>query len=417
MSEYSLFTSESVSDGHPDKLADQVSDALLDALLAKDPDARVAIETLVTNGLVVIAGEVRSAAYSGLDVRGIARRTMSDVGYVDARWGLDASACGVLNTVGGQSPEIAAKVDAAKGKAQGAGDQGMMFGYASNEMNAVAADRRGGYELMPAPISLAHGLMRRHAELRRPGAKPHLAWLGPDAKSQVTVRYDRDGRPLGIDTVVLSAQYDPETGPKQEQERHAALCKHIVEPVVQLLPKQWTRETRYLFNPGGAFTIGGPAADCGLTGRKIIVDTYGGMARHGGGAFSGKDPSKVDRSAAYLCRYIAKHVVHCGLADRCEVQLSFAIGQPKPVSVSVDTFGTGRLSDPELTERVRCSFCDLLTPAEFIDELSLKRPIYRDTAAFGHFGRPEFPWERIDESRCQALLNESAEPVAASAAG
>ena len=406
MSEHRQFTSESVSPGHPDKLADKISDAVLDALIRQDSGARVAVETMVTPGLVIIGGEVRSPAYAGLDLPDIARGVICDAGYVRAELGMDGRACGVIDAVNKQSPEIAQKVDAKDGKPQGAGDQGMMFGYASNEMERCGLDATSmGYESMPLPISLAHALTRRHAELRKLGDKSPLAWLRPDAKSQVTVRYGDDGLPTRIDAVVLSTQHDPSVSVK---ELRAGVKKHIIDPALRLLPGKWLTKTRHLINPGGSFALGGPAADCGLTGRKIIVDSYGGMCRHGGGAFSGKDPSKVDRSAAYLCRWIAKHIVSCKelAVNRCEVQLSYAIGEAEPGSVSVDTYGAldSRQQD-RLADRVRGTFP--LAPAQFIKEMGLARSAakwaYQDTAAFGHFGRPEFPWERVFKNKIRGL--------------
>jgi len=363
-----LFTSESVSEGHPDKIADQISDAILDALLRQDPAARVACETLVKTGMVVVAGEVTTEAY--VDLEDIARKVVIDIGY---------DSCAVLNGIGKQSPEIAMGVDETEDHEQGAGDQGLMFGYASNETDV----------LMPAPITYSHRLVKRQAEIRKNGVLP---WLRPDAKSQITFRYE-DGKPAGIDAVVLSTQHDPEIAQKDLQE---AVMEEIIKPV---LPAEWlSADTKYFINPTGRFVIGGPYGDCGLTGRKIIVDTYGGMARHGGGAFSGKDPSKVDRSAAYAARYVAKNIVAAGIADRCEVQVSYAIGVAEPTSISVDTFGTGKISDARIVELVREHF--ELRPKGLIKMLDLIRPIYLPTAAYGHFGReePEFTWERTDKA-------------------
>lgn len=372
-----LFTSESVSEGHPDKIADQISDAILDALLRQDPAARVACETLVKTGMVVVAGEVTTEAY--VDLEDIARKVVIDIGYDHSDKGFDGHSCAVLNGIGKQSPEIAMGVDETEDHEQGAGDQGLMFGYASNETDV----------LMPAPITYSHRLVKRQAEIRKNGVLP---WLRPDAKSQITFRYE-DGKPAGIDAVVLSTQHDPEIAQKDLQE---AVMEEIIKPV---LPAVWlSADTKYFINPTGRFVIGGPYGDCGLTGRKIIVDTYGGMARHGGGAFSGKDPSKVDRSAAYAARYVAKNIVAAGIADRCEVQVSYAIGVAEPTSISVDTFGTGKISDARIVELVREHF--ELRPKGLIKMLDLIRPIYLPTAAYGHFGReePEFTWERTDKA-------------------
>ena len=373
-----LFTSESVSEGHPDKVCDQISDAVLDAILTQDRTARVACETLVKNGLVVLAGEITTNA--AVDMEAVARKTIRNIGY-RAEMGFDGESCGVVTAIGRQSPDIAQGVDEGKGLnlEQGAGDQGMMFGYATAETDV----------LMPMPITLAHRLMKRQAEVRKNGK---LKWLRPDAKSQVTVKYV-DGKPTGIDTVVLSTQHDPEIRHEQLKE---AVIEEIVKPV---LPAEWlSKDTKYFINPTGSFIIGGPVGDCGLTGRKIIVDTYGGMARHGGGAFSGKDPSKVDRSAAYAGRYVAKNIVAAGLAKRCEIQMAYAIGIAKPVSIHVDTFGTGVISDAKIAEIVRNSFD--LRPKAIIQTLDLLRPIYTATAAYGHFGRtePNFTWERTDKA-------------------
>lgn len=372
-----LFTSESVSEGHPDKIADQISDAILDALLRQDPAARVACETLVKTGMVVVAGEVTTEAY--VDLEDIARQVVIDIGYDHSDKGFDGNSCAVLNGIGKQSPEIAMGVDETEDHEQGAGDQGLMFGYASNETDV----------LMPAPITYSHRLVKRQAEIRKNGVLP---WLRPDAKSQITFRYE-DGKPAGIDAVVLSTQHDPEIAQKDLQE---AVMEEIIKPV---LPAEWlSAKTKYFINPTGRFVIGGPYGDCGLTGRKIIVDTYGGMSRHGGGAFSGKDPSKVDRSAAYAARYVAKNIVAAGIADRCEVQVSYAIGVAEPTSISVDTFGTGKISDARIVELVREHF--ELRPKGLIKMLDLIRPIYLPTAAYGHFGReePEFSWERTDKA-------------------
>jgi S-adenosylmethionine synthetase len=380
-----LFTSESVSGGHPDKLADQVSDAILDAFLGGDPQSRVACETLVKTGFVVVAGEVTSSTY--VDIATVVRRTVLDVGYDSSDLGFDGGSCGVLVAIEGQSPDIAQGVNEGEGlfKEQGAGDQGMMFGFACDETE----------QLMPLPITLAHGLMRRQHEARESG---EIDWLRPDAKSQVTVEY-RGGEPARIDTVVLSTQHDPGV-------THEELRKRIVEEVIRpVLPARLLdRDTRYFVNPTGRFVLGGPAADAGVTGRKIIVDTYGGMGRHGGGAFSGKDPSKVDRSAAYAARWVAKNLVASGAARRAEVQVAYAIGVAEPVSIRVDAFGTGRVDEDRLVRAVR-KFFDL-TPKGIVNGLDLLRPIYRRTAAFGHFGRsePEFTWERTD--RADALRRE-----------
>jgi len=375
-----LFTSESVSKGHPDKIADQISDAILDAILEQDPRARVACEALVKTGFVVLAGEVTTSAW--VDVDELVREVIVDIGYTSSELGFDGHTCGVLNAIGKQSSDIAQGVDREVETDQGAGDQGLMFGYATNETDV----------LMPAPITYAHRLVQRQSEVREAGTLP---WLRPDAKSQVTFRYE-NGMPVGIDAVVLSTQHNPDIGQGELQE---AVMEEIIKPV---LPAEWLDgQTSYHINPTGQFIIGGPVGDCGLTGRKIIVDTYGGMARHGGGAFSGKDPSKVDRSAAYAGRYVAKNIVAAGLADRCEIQISYAIGVAEPTSISVDTFGTGHVSDERITELVRQHFD--LRPYGILQMLDLVRPIYRKTAVGGHFGReePEFAWERTD--RAEAL--------------
>ena len=377
MSDYSIFTSESVSEGHPDKMADQISDAVLDAILKDDKDARVAVETLVKTGMVIIAGEVTTNTY--VDLEEVVRDVVKDIGYTSSDVGFDGASCAVLNAIGKQSRDIAQGVDEAENKEQGAGDQGLMFGYATNETDV----------LMPAPIYYAHRLVERQAALRKQG---ELSWLRPDAKSQVTLRYD-NGRPVAIDAVVLSTQHD--AGISQE-DIHQAVMEQIIHEV---LPAEWLHaDTRYHINPTGQFIIGGPVGDCGLTGRKIIVDTYGGMARHGGGAFSGKDPSKVDRSAAYAGRYVAKNIVAAGLADRCEIQVSYAIGVAEPTSISVNTFGTGKCSDAEIVALIREHFD--LRPKGLIEMLDLKRPIYRKTAAYGHFGREDddFTWEKTDRA-------------------
>jgi S-adenosylmethionine synthetase len=373
-----LFTSESVSEGHPDKVADQISDAVLDAILAKDKRARVACETLVKTGCVIVAGEITTSAW--VDLEALVRRTVLRIGYNDSEMGFDGASCAVINIIGKQSPDIAQGVDRKDPRKQGAGDQGLMFGYATNETDV----------LMPAPITYAHRLVKRQAEVRR-GSK--LPWLRPDAKSQITFRYEHD-RPVGIEAVVLSTQHSPEIGQRRLRE---AVMDEIILPV---LPKRWIdKRTKFHINPTGKFVIGGPVGDCGLTGRKIIVDTYGGYARHGGGAFSGKDPSKVDRSAAYAARYVAKNIVAAGLAERCEVQVSYAIGVAEPTSVMVETFGTGKLSRDKLTKLVRRHFD--LTPYGLRQMLDLARPIYEATAAYGHFGRTEagFSWEHTDRAR------------------
>jgi S-adenosylmethionine synthetase len=371
-----LFTSESVSEGHPDKMADQISDAILDALLTEDKDSRVACETMVKTGMVIVAGEVTTKGY--VDVEGIVRNVVNDIGYNHSESGFDSHTCAVLNAIGSQSPDIAMGVDESAGHEQGAGDQGLMFGYATNETGV----------LMPAPIFYSHLLVQRQSEVRKNGT---LKWLEPDAKSQITFRYE-DGKPVGIDAVVLSTQHREEVGLEELQE---AVMEEIIKPV---LPPEWIdKDTKYFINPTGRFVIGGPHGDCGLTGRKIIVDTYGGMARHGGGAFSGKDPSKVDRSAAYLARYVAKNLVAAGIAERCEIQLSYAIGVAEPTSVSIETFGTGKIDEAQIEKLVREHF--ELRPKGLITMLDLLRPIYRETAAYGHFGReePNFTWEKTDK--------------------
>jgi S-adenosylmethionine synthetase len=370
-----LFTSESVSEGHPDKIADQISDAVLDAIIAQDPKARVACETYVKTGMVMVGGEVTTDAW--VDIEEITRKTVRDIGYINSDMGFDANSCAVLNTIGKQSPDINQGVDRSDPLEQGAGDQGLMFGYANNETE----------ELMPAPITYSHRLVKRQAEVRKSGTLP---WLRPDAKSQITFAYD-DGKIVGIDAVVLSTQHS-------EDIKQADLIEAVMETIIKpVLPEEWlTKETKFFINPTGRFVIGGPMGDCGLTGRKIIVDTYGGMARHGGGAFSGKDPSKVDRSAAYAARYVAKNIVAAGLADRCEIQVSYAIGIAEPTSISVETFGTGKVSEELLTKLVREHF--ELRPHGLIEMLDLKRPIYLQTAAYGHFGRAEFPWEATDKA-------------------
>jgi S-adenosylmethionine synthetase len=385
LSDRFLFTSESVTEGHPDKIADQISDAILDACLEQDPYSRVAAETLTATGLVVIAGEITTKAY--VDFQTLVRGVVASIGYDNALYGFDSNTCAVISSINRQSGDIAQGVDTG-----GAGDQGMMFGYATNETP----------ELMPAAISLAHKLTRRLSEVRKSGK---MAYLRPDGKSQVTVEYDENGKPFRIDAVVISTQH-------AEQISNEELRSDILKSVIQaVLPAEWLDEnTKYHINPTGRFVIGGPMGDTGLTGRKIIVDTYGGAGRHGGGAFSGKDPTKVDRSAAYVARYIAKNIVAAKLADRCEVQLAYAIGVAEPVSVRVDTFGTGKVGESKLTELVRKNFS--LTPKGIIESLNLRRPIYRKTAAYGHFGRtePEFTWEATNKA---AALAEQAGLVAA----
>ena len=367
MSEYSTFTSESVSEGHPDKMADQISDAILDAIIARDKHARVAVETLVKTGMAIVAGEVTTSCY--VDLEDIIRNVITGIGYNSSAVGFDGASCAVLNAIGKQSVEINVGVDRAKPEDQGAGDQGLMFGYATNETES----------LMPAAVYYSHRLVERQAKLRKEGVLP---WLRPDAKSQVSLRYE-DGKPVAIDAVVLSTQHDP--GISLEDLREAVL-KNIILPV---LPAEWIHEdTQYHINPTGIFVIGGPVGDCGLTGRKIIVDTYGGMARHGGGAFSGKDPSKVDRSAAYAGRYVAKNVVAAGLADRCEIQVSYAIGVAEPTSIAINTFGTGKVSDDQLTAAIRKVFD--LRPYGINTMLDLEHPMYQLTASYGHFGREPF---------------------------
>lgn len=391
-----LFTSESVTEGHPDKICDQISDAILDAILEKDPNARVACETSVTTGLVLVTGEISTNTY--VDIPKVVRKTIKEIGYTRAKYGFDAETCAVLTSIDEQSEDIARGVnqalEAREGgmsdeeiEAIGAGDQGLMFGFACNETE----------ELMPLPISLAHKLARRLAELRKHEVIPYLR---PDAKTQVTVEYDENNQPARIDTIVISTQHNPDISSGQIQED---MKKYVIEPVVpaDLLDA----DTKYLINPTGRFVIGGPQGDAGLTGRKIIVDTYGGYARHGGGAFSGKDPTKVDRSAAYAARYVAKNIVAAGLAEKCEVQLAYAIGVAKPVSISIDTFGTGKVPEEVLIEAVEAHFD--LRPAGIIKMLDLRRPIYRQTAAYGHFGRDDLdvPWEKTDKA---GALNEFA---------
>jgi S-adenosylmethionine synthetase len=375
MSSNYLFTSESVSEGHPDKVADQISDAILDEILRQDPKARVACETLIKTGTAIIAGEISTSAW--VDLEDIVRKTITDIGYDSSDVGFDGQTCAVMSLIGKQSGDIAMGVDRDTEENQGAGDQGLMFGYASNETEV----------LMPAPITYAHRLVKRQAHIRKSG---ELSWLRPDAKSQVTFVYE-DGKPVGIDAVVLSTQHNPGISQSDLQE---AVMEHIIKPV---LPAEWlSNKTKIHINPTGQFIIGGPVGDCGLTGRKIIVDTYGGMARHGGGAFSGKDPSKVDRSAAYAGRYVAKNIVAAGLADRCEIQVSYAIGVAEPTSISVETFGTGKISQERLEMLVREHFD--LRPVGLLKMLDLIKPIYQPTAAYGHFGREDagFSWENTD---------------------
>ncbi|HIF50528.1 MAG TPA: methionine adenosyltransferase [Thiotrichaceae bacterium] len=379
MADNYLFTSESVSEGHPDKVADQISDAVVDAILTDDSKARIACETMVNTGMVVLSGEITTSTY--VDMQEAARKTIREIGYNHSDMGFDWESCAVLISIDKQSPDIAQGVNEGEGLDlnQGAGDQGLMFGYACNETDV----------LMPFPITYSHLLVKKQAEVRKSGK---LDWLRPDAKSQVTVVYE-GGKPVSIDTVVLSTQHNPEIEHKDLEE---AVIEEIIKPV--LPANMITDKTRYLVNPTGRFVIGGPVGDCGLTGRKIIVDTYGGMARHGGGAFSGKDPSKVDRSAAYAARYVAKNVVAAGLADRCELQLSYAIGVAEPTSISVETFGTGKMEEAKLVELIREHFD--LRPKGIINMLDLLRPIYRQTAAYGHFGRNDIdlPWEKTDKA-------------------
>lgn len=372
-----IFTSESVSEGHPDKLADQISDAVLDALLTQDPRSRVACETLVKTGMVLIAGEITTSAW--IDLEALVRKLVTDIGYNGASVGFDGETCSVLSAIGKQSPDIAMGVDDSAEHEQGAGDQGLMFGYATNETDV----------LMPAPITFAHRLVKQQSVVRKNGTLP---WLRPDAKSQITLRYENH-KPVAIEAIVLSTQHDPDISQADLRE---AVMELIIKPT---LPKEWLHAgTQYFINPTGRFVIGGPVGDCGLTGRKIIVDTYGGMARHGGGAFSGKDPSKVDRSAAYASRYVAKNIVAAGLAERCEIQVSYAIGVAEPTSISVETFGTSKLSNSELEKLVRQHFD--LRPKGIIKMLDLIQPIYQQTAAYGHFGQDntDFPWERTDRA-------------------
>ena len=369
-----LFTSESVSEGHPDKIADQISDAVLDAILEQDPKARVACETYVKTGMVMVGGEVTTSAW--VDIEELTRKTVKEIGYVHSDMGFDADSCAILNTIGKQSPDINQGVDKADPSEQGAGDQGLMFGYACNETDV----------LMPAPIEYSPRLVKRQAQVRKDGTLP---WLRPDAKSQVTFAYE-NGKPVGIDAVVLSTQHCDTVSQDHLIE---AVMETIIKPT---LPAEWlNKDTKYFINPTGRYVIGGPMGDCGLTGRKIIVDTYGGMARHGGGAFSGKDPSKVDRSAAYAARYVAKNLVAAGLADKAEIQVSYAIGVAEPTSISIETFGTSKLEESKIIELVRNHFD--LRPYGLIQMLDLERAIYKPTAAYGHFGRAEFPWEATDK--------------------
>ena len=374
MSSY-LFTSESVSEGHPDKIADQISDAVLDEILKQDPKARVACETYVKTGMALVGGEITTSAW--VDIENLTRQVICDIGYKHSEMGFDGNSCAVLNAIGKQSSDINQGVDRENPLDQGAGDQGIMFGYATNETEV----------LMPAAITYAHRLMEKQAEVRKSGK---LAWLRPDAKSQVTLKYE-DNKIVGVDAIVLSTQHSEEVSQKE-------IYEGVMEEIIKLiLPSEWlSQQTKYFINPTGRFVIGGPMGDCGLTGRKIIVDTYGGAARHGGGAFSGKDPSKVDRSAAYAARYVAKNIVAAGLADRCEIQLSYAIGVAEPTSIMVETFGTGKVSNEVLVKLVR-EFFDL-RPYGLIKMLNLIQPIYRQTAAYGHFGREQFPWEKVDRA-------------------
>ena len=377
MQHYKLFTSESVSEGHPDKMADQISDAVLDAILSDDPSSRVAVETMVKTGMAIIAGEVRTNTY--VDLEDVVRKVINDIGYDNSDVGFDGNNCAVLNAIGKQSGDIAMGVDASASKDIGAGDQGLMFGYASNETDAF----------MPAPIHYSHLLVKQQAKVRKNGLLP---WLRPDAKSQITFKYENE-KPVSIDAIVLSTQHSPDISLLELQE---AVKQEIILPVI---PEKWIHnETKFHINPTGQFIIGGPVGDCGLTGRKIIVDTYGGMARHGGGAFSGKDPTKVDRSAAYAGRYVAKNIVASGLADKCEIQISYAIGVSEPTSISIDTYNTGKLEDHKIAAIVSENFD--LRPRGLIEMLDLNRPIYQKTAAYGHFGRDDLdvPWEKIDKS-------------------
>ena len=376
MQNYNLFTSESVSEGHPDKMADQISDAVLDSILKDDPESRVAVETMVKTGMAIIAGEVRTNTY--VDLEDVVRKVITDIGYDNSDVGFDGNNCAVLNAIGKQSGDIAMGVDASETKDVGAGDQGLMFGYATDESDA----------LMPAPIHFSHLLVKKQADVRKNNTLP---WLRPDAKSQLTFKYE-NGKPVSIDAVVLSTQHSPNVSLSDLKD---GVIEEIIKPV---LPKQWIhKDTKFHINPTGQFIIGGPVGDCGLTGRKIIVDTYGGMARHGGGAFSGKDPTKVDRSAAYAGRYVAKNIVASGLAEKCEIQISYAIGVSEPTSISIDTYNTGKLEDSVIANIVKEEFD--LRPRGLIEMLDLKRPIYQKTAAYGHFGRDDIdlPWEKTDK--------------------
>ncbi len=374
MNECHVFTSESVSEGHPDKIADQISDAILDAILAQDPAARVACEVFVKTGMVLVGGEITTKAW--VDVDEITRGVIKNIGYNSSQMGFDWESCAVLSAIGKQSPDIAQGVDNQSTKILGAGDQGLMFGYASRETDVF----------MPAPIAYAHRLVEKQASVRKSGQLP---WLRPDAKSQLTLKYEH-GVPVEVDTVVLSTQHAPEIS-------HSELTEAVREEIIKtVLPAEWlTDKTRYFINPTGRFVIGGPLGDCGLTGRKIIVDTYGGMARHGGGCFSGKDPSKVDRSAAYAARHVAKNIVAAGLADKCEIQVSYAIGIAEPTSITIETFGTGRLKNSEIIDLIHTHFD--LTPQGIIEQHDLLRPIYQETATYGHYGREQFPWERLNK--------------------
>ena len=376
MQNYNLFTSESVSEGHPDKMADQISDAVLDSILKDDPESRVAVETMVKTGMAIIAGEVRTNTY--VDLEDVVRKVITDIGYDNSDVGFDGNNCAVLNAIGKQSGDIAMGVDASETKDVGAGDQGLMFGYATDESAA----------LMPAPIHFSHLLVKKQADVRKNNTLP---WLRPDAKSQLTFKYE-NGKPVSIDAVVLSTQHSPNVSLSDLKD---GVIEEIIKPV---LPEQWIhKDTKFHINPTGQFIIGGPVGDCGLTGRKIIVDTYGGMARHGGGAFSGKDPTKVDRSAAYAGRYVAKNIVASGLAEKCEIQISYAIGVSEPTSISIDTYNTGKLKDSVIANIVKEEFD--LRPRGLIEMLDLKRPIYQKTAAYGHFGRDDIdlPWEKTDK--------------------
>jgi len=385
MSERFLFTSESVSEGHPDKISDQISDAILDAIIAEDKSARVAVETMVKTGVAIVAGEVTTSAW--VDIEDIVRGTVLDIGYNSSSMGFDGASCSVLNAIGKQSSDIAMGVDRETAEKQGAGDQGLMFGYATNETDV----------LMPAPITFSHRLVKRQSDVRKNGTLPYLR---PDAKSQVTFVYE-DNKPVAIDAIVVSSQHDPDVSMDDLRE---GVMEEIIKPIIPV--ELVSNKTQYHINPTGRFEIGGPMGDCGLTGRKIIVDTYGGSARHGGGAFSGKDPSKVDRSAAYAARYVAKNIVAAGLADRCEIQVSYAIGVAEPTSISVRTFGTGKISDSKMTELIREHFD--LTPYGILTMLDLIQPIYKQTAAYGHFGREDIDlsWERTDKA--QALKDATA---------